>query len=57
MMSSRPARRSLTQRPSAGLAKVQDLMFGFLLRNAERAADYFQIPASRVVELGNQVAL
>ncbi len=51
------SRRSLTQRPSVGLAKLQDVLFGFLLRNAVRAADYFQIPASRVVELGTQVAL
>jgi KUP system potassium uptake protein len=51
------SRRSLTLRPSVGLAKLQDLLFGFLLRNAVRAADYFQIPASRVVELGAQVSL
>jgi KUP system potassium uptake protein len=43
-------------RPSAGLSHLQDLLFVFLMRNAQRAADFFQIPPSRVVELGTQVA-
>ncbi len=51
------SRRTLIGRPARGLALVQDALFAFLLRNAGRAADFFQIPPSRVVELGAQVAL
>jgi KUP system potassium uptake protein len=38
------------------MGHLQDMLFVFLSRNAVRAADYFQIPPSRVVELGAQVA-
>ncbi len=50
------SRRSLILRPSKGLAHLQDLLFVFLMKNALRSADYFQIPTSRVIELGAQVA-
>ena len=50
------SRRTLLPRPAAGLGHLQDLLFVFLMRNAQRAADFFQIPPSRVVELGTQVA-
>ena len=48
--------RSVLPRRTRGFARLQDLIFVFLARNAERAADYFQLPPSRVVELGAQVA-
>jgi KUP system potassium uptake protein len=50
------SRRTLLPRPAAGLGHLQDLLFVFLMKNAQRAADFFQIPPSRVVELGTQVA-
>ncbi len=50
------SRRTLVMRAGGGLARIADRLFAFLLRNATRAADYFQIPPSRVVELGAQVA-
>jgi KUP system potassium uptake protein len=50
------SRRTLLPRPAGGLSRLQDLLFVFLMRNAQRAADFFQIPPSRVVELGTQVA-
>ena len=43
-------------RRSGGLGHLLDLLFVFLTRNAVRTADFFQIPPSRVVELGAQVA-
>jgi KUP system potassium uptake protein len=49
------SRRTLLPRSSRGLRRLQDLLFVFLMRNAQRAADFFQIPPSRVVELGAQV--
>ena len=50
------SRRTLLPRRGAGLGHLQDMLFVFLTRNAVRAADFFQIPPSRVVELGAQVA-
>jgi KUP system potassium uptake protein len=50
-------RRTLIARKRRGLGRLQDLLFVFLMRNATRAADYFRIPPTRVVELGAQVSL
>ena len=50
------SRRTLLPRSGVGLRHLQDLLFVYLMRNAQRAADFFQIPPSRVVELGTQVA-
>ncbi|MFL5296313.1 MAG: potassium transporter Kup [Phenylobacterium sp.] len=50
------SRRTLLARRSAGLGHLLDVLFVFLTRNAVRTADFFQIPPSRVVELGAQVA-
>jgi KUP system potassium uptake protein len=36
---------------------LQDRLFIALTRAANDAADYFQIPTGRVVEVGTQVAL
>ncbi len=51
------SRRTLIPRHRAGLGYLQDLLFIFLMRNAVRAADFFHIPPSRVVELGAQINL
>jgi KUP system potassium uptake protein len=51
------SRRTLIPRARQGLSRVQDLLFLFLARNAVRAADFFRLPPSRVVELGAQVTL
>jgi KUP system potassium uptake protein len=51
------SRRTLIPRRAAGLAQLRDGLFIFLVRNAVRTADFFQIPPSRVVELGTQVSL
>jgi KUP system potassium uptake protein len=50
------SRRTLLPRRSGGLGHILDALFVFLTRNAVRTADFFQIPPSRVVELGAQVA-
>jgi KUP system potassium uptake protein len=39
------------------LALWREKLFAFMARNAVSAADYFQIPPKRVVELGTQVEL
>ncbi len=51
------SRRTLIPRRAHGPAYLQDLLFIFLMRNAVRAADFFHIPPSRVVELGAQINL
>jgi KUP system potassium uptake protein len=51
------SRRTLLIGRRHRLSRLQELLFVFLMRNSVRAADYFQIPPSRVVELGAQVAL
>ncbi len=51
------SRRTLVSGRSTGFAKVLDAIFIVLSRNAVRAADYFHIPVSRVVELGAQVVI
>ena len=51
------SRRTILPRHRQGLPHLEDMLFVFLARNSVQAADYFQIPPSRVVELGAQVAL
>lgn len=40
-----------------GLSLWREKLFAFLVRNATKAADYFSLPANRVVELGNQITI
>ena len=49
------SRRTLLPRRAGGPGRLLDVLFVFLSRNAVRTADFFQIPPSRVVELGAQV--
>lgn len=51
------SRHTYLPRRRLGLGRLQDLLFVFLARNALRSADFFQIPPSRVVELGAQVTI
>lgn len=51
------SRRSILTGRRGGLGRLQDALFVFLMRNAARAADFFSLPATRVVELGAQVTL
>ena len=39
------------------LSGWEEMLFGFLSRNAVRASDYFRVPPQRVVELGTRVEL
>jgi KUP system potassium uptake protein len=51
------SRRSLRQAAKSGMPRWQDRLFVALARTANDATDYFQIPTSRVVEIGTQVAI
>ncbi|MFO1015161.1 MAG: KUP/HAK/KT family potassium transporter [Caulobacteraceae bacterium] len=51
------SRRTLLRGGASRLPAWQAALFFFLNRNAARAADFFHLPASRVVELGAQVTV
>jgi KUP system potassium uptake protein len=51
------SRRALVPTSKSAMPLWQDLLFIFLARNATNATEFFHIPTSRVVELGNQVAV
>jgi KUP system potassium uptake protein len=51
------SRRTLLAKNAHGIPHLRDILFVFLMRNAVRAADFFHLPPSRVVELGAQVTL
>jgi len=42
---------------SKAMALWRDKLFAFLGRNAAQAAEYYSLPANRVVELGGQINL
>jgi KUP system potassium uptake protein len=49
------SRRSLKASPTIGLPLWQDYIFIFLMKNAGNPTDFFQLPANRVIEMGEQV--
>jgi KUP system potassium uptake protein len=51
------SRRAIVPSSRSGMPRWQDHLFIFLTRNAADATEFFHIPASRVVELGNQVTV
>lgn len=52
------ARQTIISRPDiGGMAPWREHMFIGMFRNARAAADYYQIPPNRVIELGTQVEI
>jgi KUP system potassium uptake protein len=51
------SRRALVANAQGGLPRLQGLLYIWLTRNATVASEFFHIPASRVVELGAQLAI
>jgi len=51
------SRRSLVASPSSGMPLWQDNLFIFMYRNAGSPADFFRLPAGRVIEMGAQVII
>jgi KUP system potassium uptake protein len=49
------SRRALVASPTSGMPLWQDNLFIYLARNAGSPADFFRLPAGRVVEMGTQV--
>jgi KUP system potassium uptake protein len=43
--------------PRRGMAPWRERLFAFMARNADRATEFYRIPASRVLEIGAQIEL
>lgn len=50
-------RETLIAAARPGMAIWREHLFSFMVRNAQRATDYFKIPADQVIEVGIQVEL
>ncbi|WP_338769227.1 potassium transporter Kup [Massilia sp. METH4] len=51
------ARQTVISAPGQGMAPWREHLFVAMSRNARAAADYYQIPPNRVIELGTQVEI
>ncbi len=51
------ARQTVISTPGAGMAPWLEHLFVAMQRNARDAADYYQIPTNRVIEVGTQVEI
>ncbi|QJD99940.1 potassium transporter Kup [Massilia forsythiae] len=51
------ARQTVISVPGRGMAPWREHLYVAMQRNARTAADYYQIPANRVIELGTQVEI
>ncbi|WP_334188589.1 potassium transporter Kup [Noviherbaspirillum sp.] len=51
------ARQTVISTVGGGMALWRELLFSAMSRNARDAADYFKVPANRVIELGTQVEI
>ena len=51
------ARQTVISTPGTGMAPWREHLFVAMSRNARGAADYYQIPTNRVIELGTQVEI
>jgi len=51
------ARQTVISTPGTGMAPWREHFFVAMSRNARGAADYYQIPSNRVIELGTQVEI
>jgi KUP system potassium uptake protein len=51
------ARQTVISAPGAGMAPWREHLYVGMSRNSRSAADYYQIPPNRVIELGTQVEI
>jgi KUP system potassium uptake protein len=51
------ARQTVVATEKAGMALWREALYSAMVRNARDAADYFKIPANRVIELGARVEI
>jgi KUP system potassium uptake protein len=51
------SRQTIISTPGSGMAMWREGLFVTMSRNARDAADYYQIPSNRVIEVGSQVEI
>ena len=51
------ARQTVISTPGQGMSRWREALFVTMSRNSRAAADYYQIPPNRVIELGTQVEI
>ncbi|MFZ6747856.1 potassium transporter Kup [Undibacterium sp. Ren11W] len=51
------SRQTIISTPGSGMARWREGLFVAMSRNARDAADYYQIPSNRVIEVGAQVEI
>jgi KUP system potassium uptake protein len=51
------SRQTIISSPDSGMAMWREGLFVTMSRNARDAADYYQIPSNRVIEVGSQVEI
>ncbi|WP_020655223.1 potassium transporter Kup [Massilia niastensis] len=51
------ARQTVISAPGGGMSPWREQLFVMMSRNARGAADYYQIPTNRVIELGTQIEI
>jgi len=51
------SRQTLLASSRPGMAVWREVLFSWMMRNAESAMDFFKLPTNRVVELGSQVEI
>ena len=51
------SREIVVPTPGSGMSQWQERFFSTMARNASNAADYFNLPANRVLELGTRIEI
>ena len=51
------SRQNILAQTGQGMWRWRQRMFGWMLRNAQPASDFFRIPPNRVIEIGTQVVI
>jgi KUP system potassium uptake protein len=51
------SRQNVVAQTGAGMPRWRQRLFGWMLRNAQPASDFFRIPPNRVIEIGTQVVI
>jgi KUP system potassium uptake protein len=51
------ARQTVIPRPGGRMPYLGDALFAMMSRNARDAAEYYKVPANRVIELGTQIEI
>jgi KUP system potassium uptake protein len=51
------SRETVLSGRAGGMAMWRERLFGWMMRNAQPASDFFRIPPNRVIEIGTQLVI